>query len=125
MEKTSSRDGGSGVSYTRTTSKPEERFDIGYVLWEDANGRVDGASVHEPHHAALPLLSAGVIVKNDEKGVTLSMDFSCEGSFREIRFIPRVNVVEVKVLKRGAVARSPQYAVFPKVTPQKKGKRAS
>lgn len=106
--------------YKRATSKLEESFDVGYVLWDDAQGHSGGAT-HEPIHAPVPLLTAGIIVKSDKSGVTLAMDFSAEGSFRDIRFIPKVNVRDVKVLQKATVRRSPQYAVLP--TPTKKGKR--
>lgn len=105
----------------KTNTKPtEESFDLGYVVWEDANSLVDGRTAHDPHHAAMPLVSSGFIVKSDDTGVTVAMDFSCEGAFREIRFIPRANVKEVRVLQKDAVRRSPQYVVFPE---RKKGKR--
>lgn len=100
------------MSYKLSDSKPEERFDIGYVIWGDANSS-SGTAQHVPSHEAIPLLSAGVIVKDDAEGVTVAMDFSAEGAFREIRFIPRVNVTRVCVLKKDAVSRSPQWAKFP------------
>lgn len=111
--------------YKRTTSKPEESFDLGYVLWDDAQGQSGGAT-HEPPHAPIPLMTAGIIVKSDDSGVTLAMDFSAEGSFRDTRFIPRVNIRPggVKILQKGAIRRSPQWAMFPSpAKPRKKGKK--
>lgn len=104
--------------------RPTEKFDLGYVVWGDANTAM-GHTTHEPHHDVLPLLTAGLIVKNDAEGVTVAMDFSAEGTFRDYRFIPRVNIREVRVVERGVCARSPQFVVFPEPPkPKKVRKRA-
>lgn len=111
------------MSYYKTgKGKPEEKFDLGYVVWGDANTAY-GHTTHEPHHDAMPLLTAGIIVKNDAEGVTVAMDFSAEGAFRDYRFIPRVNVREVRILKKGVVARAPQWVMFPESPTQKKGRK--
>lgn len=112
------------MSYTRSHTKPHESFDIGYVLWEDANS-MSGGATHTPTHTSIPLLTAGVITQNDAAGVTVCMDFSAEGSFREVRFIPRVNVKDVRVLMKNAVSRAPQWASFPEPQqpPTKRTKR--
>lgn len=104
----------------KTNTKPtEESFDLGYVVWEDANSLM-GTTAHEPHHHAVPIVTAGLIAQNDDKGVTVAMDFGSDGGFREVRFIPRANVKEVRVVQKRTVARRQSYVVFP---PAKRGKQ--
>ena len=100
--------------------KLEERYGVGYVVWEDANG--DTSTQHEVRHAPVPLLTAGLIVKSDQRGVTVAQDFAADGGFRDVKFIPRANVLEEKVLKAGVVSRSPQVVTLP-APPERKKKK--
>lgn len=101
-------------------ARGQESFDLGYVVWEDANS--DTRTLHEVSHAPMPLMSAGIIVRSDETGVTLVQDFSSEGTLREVKFIPRVNIRQETVAIPNVVARAPQWAMFP-APPKKRGRR--
>lgn len=99
-----------------------ESFGVGYVVWCDANGNYSNQTDHEPRHRGVTLLSAGVIVKSDKAGITLAQDFSEDGAFRDTKFIPRVNILHMEVLKKEAVRRSPQWAMMP-AAQKKRGKK--
>jgi hypothetical protein len=88
----------------------KERFDVGYVLWADA--MMDRKQTHVPEHRAYTMLTAGILVKNDKKGVTVAQDMSEEGSLREVMFIPRQNVQYVKILERNVAERAPQMVAL-------------
>lgn len=72
------------------------------VRWRDAHWVSDEADVDEAHkrHVSAIFWSAGILVKSDEKGVTLAMDFGLpieetdKHSWRTRSFIPRELVEE-------------------------------
>ncbi len=70
--------------------------------WKDAHYVSDEADVDEAHkrHKSAVYWSAGILVKSDEEGLTLAMDFGLpveetdKHSWRTRSFIPRVLILE-------------------------------
>jgi len=68
------------------------------VRWDDAHGdavkQIDAENVHQ-FHKPHPIITFGLLIKDDEKGVTLLMEDTGDGDYRGPTFILRVNVQEM------------------------------
>ena len=72
------------------------------VIWDDAHGEATGdyseAEIERDYHAAVRYYSYGMLVRDDEKGVTIASEWSENAgiSYRGLSFIPRGMVVSVE-----------------------------
>jgi hypothetical protein len=73
------------------------------VVWLDAHGRTDGEFTAEDiardHHDPAPIKTFGLLVHDDERGVSIAQEITSEGNapttYRGLGFIPRGMVQEV------------------------------
>ncbi len=74
---------------------------IAWVYWKDAtiqpNGNISAKDVIGP----APLLSCGVFVKETDEYISVAVDSDIEDndSFRLVQSIPKVNIIDYKVLE--------------------------
>lgn len=87
------------------------------VIWDDAHMSLDEYTRDEiarDIHRAEKVKSFGLLVQEDETGVTLATDEgSTDGKFRKVNFIPKGMIVEkidlgIPKAKRTRAARAPQ-----------------
>lgn len=74
-----------------------------YVRWLDAHGSATSAyAEHEIPHAAIEITTYGLLLRDDDKGVSLASEYCADATFRGVTFIPKPMIVEgpVAVLKR-------------------------
>jgi len=72
------------------------------IIWDDAHHSMDeytDQEIERDIHKPARLVLFGLLVKSDEKGVTLAMEETAEGtSLRHVFFVPRAMVVEEVLL---------------------------
>lgn len=72
---------------------------LAMVLWDDAHMSMDEFTAEEVErdmHRPEQVRSYGLLVRDDERGVTIATDEGVsDGKFRKLTFIPRGMVVEV------------------------------
>lgn len=71
------------------------------VTWTDAHG--NAMSIYEAHeipHAPALVRTYGVLLRDDETGVTIANEVFEAGSFRGVTFIPRGMVQEMRDVGR-------------------------
>jgi len=84
------------------------------VIWDDAHHSLEEFSQEEAErdfHGAAREINYGLLVKRDDKGITLAMEEGDgDGNFRHLFFIPSAMVIEVVDLGRPSrrVARKPR-----------------
>lgn len=71
--------------------------------WEDAHWNSGEFDRDEIIHKPILYVTTGILIKNDETGLTVSSDISETGSFRGTNFIPKRMIV--KVWKIGPLAK--------------------
>lgn len=71
-----------------TNSPPLKGLEIWAVEWEDAHW--DGGEMGRDDIVHLPILyvSVGILLRDDEGGVTLATDIAAGGTFRGLNYIP-------------------------------------
>ena len=72
------------------------------VQWDDAwKSAVTDTTLETAgdDHKPVPCLSHGWVIRDDEKGVQLANEYSPNGTYRHLAFIPRAMVVSVKPVK--------------------------
>ena len=70
------------------------------VIWDDAHGDLNETDDSEIEHDPVPIVSYGLLVKDDEKGITLFSEQTGESSYRGRGFIPRGMVRDVIQLRK-------------------------
>jgi hypothetical protein len=74
------------------------------ITWEDAHGKATGdfseEQIAQEFHQAALYTSYGLLIIDNEKGVTIAMEEADDGSFRGLTFIPRGMVKELVNLGR-------------------------
>lgn len=70
------------------------KHDIYAVKWDDAHYNAGEFEAHEVIHRPWQYTSVGILVQNDETGITLAMDIGEDGRFRGVTFVPRAMVLE-------------------------------
>jgi hypothetical protein len=81
--------------------KTVKGLEIWAVEWEDAHWNSGEFDRDEIIHKSISYVTVGIMIKNDETGLTVSSDISETGSFRGTNFIPRKMIV--KTWKVGAL----------------------
>jgi|SRR5690606_13619880 len=64
------------------------------VAWKDAHHSTDEVLAEDTEHRPSIYISAGVLLRSDAEGVTLSLDLNETGTWRGRTFIPREMVIE-------------------------------
>lgn len=72
---------------------PTAGLEIWAVEWEDAHFSSLEYEREEINHKPTIYITTGILVKQDDTGITLANDISQTGSFRGTNFIPRKMVV--------------------------------
>jgi hypothetical protein len=93
------------------------------VVWDDAKATAvveyDLNEVRTQFHKAARYTSYGLLLVDDEKGITLASEEGDDRNLRGLTFIPRPMIVEVVVLARQRVrkARPKPHAAVPPTAP--------
>lgn len=70
------------------------------VTWEDAHGSGAGAyELHEIPHAPILVTTYGLLLREDEAGVTLSNEHYADSTYRGVTFIPSKMITLISVIK--------------------------
>ena len=83
------------------------------IEWDDAHGNSDMFNDTDVDHRPMRFFTVGFLIKSDEVGVSLAMDFS-EGRYRDHKFILRANVRDEQPIvkprkKKVAETRKPAF----------------
>lgn len=68
------------------------------IEWDDAHGNDAMFNDTDVDHRPLRFTTVGFLIKSDEIGVSLAMDYG-DGKYRDHRFIPRAMVVSEQPIK--------------------------
>jgi hypothetical protein len=74
------------------------KYHLAAVIWDDAHHSLDEFSKEEigrQFHKAARETNYGLLVEDDEAGVTIAMEEGADGQFRHPFFIPRQMIIEV------------------------------
>lgn len=70
------------------------------LRWLDAHGTATNTyEIHELPHKALEIVTYGLLLRDDEHGVSIACEYCGGGVYRGVTFIPRSLVVEIKPVK--------------------------
>ena len=70
------------------------------LRWLDAHGTATNVyEIHELPHEALEIVTFGLLLRDDEKGVSIAAEDCGSGCYRGITFVPRVLIVECKPVR--------------------------
>ena len=76
------------------------------LRWMDAHGSATACyEVHELPHKALEITTFGLLLRDDETGVSIANEDCGGGTYRGVTFVPRSLVLECKPVKRIKKAR--------------------
>ena len=64
------------------------------VSWNDAHYNTDEVEASETVHRPWVYVTAGILVKSDEAGVTIAQDQGEDGKYRSRTFVPRAMVIQ-------------------------------
>lgn len=81
------------------------KLPFAFVAWKDAHC-VSGAtemSIHEIPHAAANYVLSGWVLRYDAEGITLASEYSSEGTYRGINFVPAGMIASVQLVKLSPV----------------------
>jgi hypothetical protein len=71
------------------------------VRWRDAHGSVSTVyGLHELPHRALEITTYGLLLRDDDEGVSVAAEDCGGGEYRGVTFVPRVLVIECKPLTK-------------------------
>ena len=71
------------------------------LRWLDAHGTATNTyELHELPHKALEIVTYGLLLRDDEQGISLACEDCGGGTYRGVTFIPRALVVDVRPIKR-------------------------
>lgn len=74
------------------------KYHLAAVVWDDAHHSLDEYSLQDidnQFHKAARETNYGLLIKNDEDGITLACEEGTDGGFRHCFFIPKSMVIEV------------------------------
>ncbi len=78
-----------------------EKYPLVCVYWLDAHGSAVGTyEIDEIPHAAILVKSYGLLLKEDEKGVSIASEQCDEGVFRGFTFVPKGMIVKIEPVKK-------------------------
>jgi hypothetical protein len=72
------------------------------LRWMDAHGTAASTAyeLHELPHKAAEITTYGLLLRDDEQGVSIACDDCGGGLYRGITFVPRSLVLEIRLVKR-------------------------
>lgn len=71
------------------------------VTWQDAHGSaVSAYAEHEIPHAAIVVTTYGLVLREDDAGISVANEVCEDGTYRGVTFIPRGMIVKVAPVKR-------------------------
>jgi len=71
------------------------------VRWHDAHATATATyEMHELPHRAIEIVTYGLLLRDDEEGISIASEDCGDGCYRGVTFIPRSLVREVKPIKR-------------------------
>lgn len=79
--------------------KPKFKYKVATVTWHDA---VHHSGVTEENiviHAPVVAYTTGWLLKQDDAGVTLCLEYDADGNWQEETFIPQGMIKSVKIYK--------------------------
>ena len=92
-----------------------EPFALVKVVWLDAHGSAAIAyELHEIPHKAIEVCSYGLLLRNDDTGVSIASERCGDSTYRGYTFMPAGMVVRVEAMKR---VRKKKAVVEPDVSP--------
>lgn len=101
-------------------SRDLARLPLVCAIWDDAHGRTDGEFTAEEiardHHDPAPIKTFGLLVHDDERGVSIAQEITSDGdapTYRGLGFIPKGMLKELILLgvpKRPAKKREKKTA---------------
>lgn len=81
------------------------------LRWKDAHGTaVDACAIHEIPHAAIEITTYGLLLRQDEAGVSIASEECKDGTYRGITFVPASLVVEIRPVKPARKKKAPDVA---------------
>jgi hypothetical protein len=70
------------------------------LRWRDAHGTATQQyEIHELPHKALEITTYGLLLRDDDDGVSIASEYCGGGTYRGVTFVPRSLVIEVKPVK--------------------------
>lgn len=70
------------------------------LRWYDAHATATANyEIHELPHRAIEITTYGLLLRDDETGVSIACEDAGAGCYRGVTFVPRAMVVEVKHMK--------------------------
>ena len=81
---------------------------ITLVHWDDAHGNTDTFNDIDLDHKPWRFTTIGFLIKDDAKGISLAMDVTEDGVYRDHRFIPRQMIASMEIIKQGRTPRKPK-----------------
>lgn len=72
---------------------PTKGLELWACEWEDAHYNSGEFERHEVVHRPVNYITVGIILRNDETGISMASDICEAGTFRGMNFIPRKMVV--------------------------------
>lgn len=71
------------------------------VQWLDAHGSsITAYAEHEIPHAAFKITSYGLLIKEDEAGISIASELCEDNTYRGVTFIPKGMIVKISPVKR-------------------------
>jgi hypothetical protein len=75
--------------------------DLIALRWMDAHGTATTQyELHELPHKAAEITTYGLLLRDDEHGVSIACESCGGGVFRGVTFVPRALVLEIKPVRR-------------------------
>lgn len=74
------------------------KYRLAAVIWEDAHHSLDEYTVEEVKrnfHKPIVTTNYGLLIEDNERGVTLTSEEDVDGDIRHVFFIPRKMILEV------------------------------
>jgi hypothetical protein len=69
------------------------------LRWKDAHGTATAAySLHEIPHEAIEITSYGLLLRQDDIGVSVASEECKDGTYRGVTFVPKELILEVRNL---------------------------
>jgi hypothetical protein len=82
------------------------------VRWKDAHGTATAAyALHEIPHEAIEITTYGLLLRSDEKGVSVASEECKDGTYRGVTYVPIELILEVRPLFKKRGPRKPKAVV--------------
>lgn len=70
------------------------------LTWKDAHGTATEAySLHELPHAPILITTYGLLLREDESGISIACEECADGTYRGVTFVPQTLIASVKVIR--------------------------